>query len=138
MSLFERPKHARNNSPLDRKHLGERTGESQQRYSCLHDCLPTDLNPFPQKSEMHEAPQVLCVLRLLKNVMDPPANANEPPRWLPTFTTLILLHALRVIFYPSTACFLLQRPELDVSGMPMSFGTLTAAQTVGRRDEAGC
>lgn len=79
---------------------------------------------------MHETPQVLYVLRLLKNVMDPPANADDPPRRLPTFTTLILLHALRGIFYPSnfiyprTARFLLQRPELDVSDVPMLFGML--------------
>lgn len=79
---------------------------------------------------MHETPQVLYVLRILKNVMDPPANADDPPRRLPTFTTLILLHALRGIFYPSnfiyprTARFLLQRPELDLSDVPMLFGML--------------
>ena len=79
---------------------------------------------------MHETPQVLYVFRLLKNVLDQPANANDPPRRLPTFTALILLHALRGIFYPSnfiyprTARFLLQRPELDVSDVPMLFGML--------------
>ncbi|KAF8548696.1 hypothetical protein OG21DRAFT_1489159 [Imleria badia] len=79
---------------------------------------------------MHETPQVIYVFRLLKNALDPPANANDPPRRLPTFTTLILLHALRGIFYPSnfiyprTARFLLQRPELDVSDVPMLFGML--------------
>ena len=79
---------------------------------------------------MHETPQVVYVFRLLKNVLDPPANTSDPPRRLPTFTTLILLHALRGIFYPSnfiyprTARFLLQRPELDVSDVPMLFGML--------------
>lgn len=83
-----------------------------------------------QTSDMHEKPQVMYVFRLLKHTMDPPANANDPPRRLPTFTTLILLHALRGIFYPSnfiyprTARFLLQRPELDVSDVPMLFGML--------------
>ncbi|KIJ58791.1 hypothetical protein HYDPIDRAFT_119198 [Hydnomerulius pinastri MD-312] len=77
-----------------------------------------------------ECIQVLYVFRLLKNVMHPPANAREPPRRLPTYASLILLHALRGIFYPSnfiyprTARFLLQRPELDVSDVPMLFGML--------------
>lgn len=79
---------------------------------------------------MHEAPQVIYVFRLLKHAIDPPVNADDPPRRLPTFTTLILLHALRGIFYPSnfiyphTARFLLQRPELDMSDVPMLFGML--------------
>ena len=130
MYFFERPEHTRNSSLPDRKYLGERTGESQQRCWCPHDGLLSDSDLLPQKSEMHEAPQVLYVMRLLKNVMDPPANANDPLRRLPTFTTLILLHALRGIFYPSnfiyprTARFLLQRPELDVSDVPMLFGML--------------
>ncbi|KAH0839437.1 ribosome 60S biogenesis N-terminal-domain-containing protein [Lanmaoa asiatica] len=83
-----------------------------------------------QKSDMHEMHQVIYVFRLLKNAMKPPVNVDDPPRRLPTFTTLILLHALRGIFYPSnfiyprTARFLLQRPELDVSDVPMLFGML--------------
>lgn len=83
-----------------------------------------------QTSEMHETSQVIYVFRLLKHAMDPPTSADGPPRRLPTFTTLILLHALRGIFYPSnfiyprTARFLLQRPELDMSDVPMLFGML--------------
>ncbi|KAG6373606.1 hypothetical protein JVT61DRAFT_6258 [Boletus reticuloceps] len=46
-------------------------------------------------------PQVLYVFRLLKIVLDPPLNMGDPPRRLPTFTTLILLHMLCGIFYPS-------------------------------------
>ncbi|KIJ58798.1 hypothetical protein HYDPIDRAFT_33811 [Hydnomerulius pinastri MD-312] len=70
-----------------------------------------------QQSDMQENPQVLYVFRLLENVMHPPANARDPPRRLPTYASLILLHALHAIFrpsnfiYPRTARFLLQRPN---------------------------
>jgi len=56
-------------------------------------------------------------------------STNEPHR-LPSYTTLILMHALRGIFYPSnfiyplTARFLLQRPELDTTDVPMLYGML--------------
>lgn len=59
-----------------------------------------------------------------------PPPSDEPPRRLPSYTTLILLHALRGIFYPSnfiyplTARFLLQRPELDTNDVPMLYGML--------------
>ncbi|KAF8122115.1 hypothetical protein EV363DRAFT_1301417 [Boletus edulis] len=93
-------------------------------------CQIANLEESVQKYDMHETPQVLYVFHLLKNVLHPPSNVGDPPRRLPTFTTLILLHALRGIFYPSnfiyprTARFLLQRPELDVSDVPMLFGML--------------
>jgi nucleolar pre-ribosomal-associated protein 1 len=57
-------------------------------------------------------------------------HSNEPPHRLPSYTTLILMHALRGIFYPSnfiyplTARFLLQRPELDTKDVPMLYGML--------------
>ena len=56
------------------------------------------------------------------------ATVSDPLPRLPTFTTLILLHALRGVFYPSnfiyprTASFLL--PELDVSDVPILSGML--------------
>lgn len=77
---------------------------------------------------MQERAQVLYVLRLLQNVMRP--SVDGVPVRLSTYVTLIVLHALRGIFYPSnfiyprTACFLLQRPELDVGDVPMLFGML--------------
>jgi len=77
---------------------------------------------------MQEKPHVTYILDLLKDVLPPPSG--EPPRRLPAYTTLILLHALRGIFYPSnliyplTARFLLQRPELDTKDVPMLYGML--------------
>ncbi|KAF8838207.1 hypothetical protein BDN67DRAFT_955439 [Paxillus ammoniavirescens] len=93
-----------------------------------------------QKSDMQERLQVVYVLRLLRNVMPPSANAQDPPRRLPTYASLILLHALRGIFYPSnfiyprTARFLLQRPELDVSDVPMLFGMLYSSSDEWKKE----
>ncbi|KIJ58488.1 hypothetical protein HYDPIDRAFT_34133, partial [Hydnomerulius pinastri MD-312] len=93
-----------------------------------------------QQSDMQETPKVLYVFRLLKNVMPPPANARDPPRRLPTYASLILLHALRGIFYPSnfiyprTVRFLLQRPELDVSDVPMLFGMLYSSSDEWKKE----
>ena len=83
---------------------------------------------FVQVTDMQEKPHVLYVLTQLKNTL--PYPSDEPARRLPTYSTLILLHALRGIFYPSnfiyplTARFLLQRPQLDTSDVPMLYSML--------------
>ncbi|KAJ6512246.1 ribosome 60S biogenesis N-terminal-domain-containing protein [Mycena vitilis] len=80
-----------------------------------------------ETADMQEQPHVVYVLNVLRNILPPPA---EPVQRLPSYTTLILLHALRGIFYPSnfiyplTARFLLQRPTLDVTDVPMLYGML--------------
>jgi nucleolar pre-ribosomal-associated protein 1 len=70
------------------------------------------------------------ILNLLKGVVTPTeAGTDNVPR-LPSYTTLLLAHSLRGIFYPAnfiyplTARFLLQRPQLDASDVPMLFGML--------------
>lgn len=89
---------------------------------------------------MQEKSQALYVLQLLKNVMNP--TADNVPRRLPTYSTLILLHALRGIFYPSnfiyprTARFLLQRPELDVTDVPMLFNMLYSNSDDWKKERA--
>ena len=71
---------------------------------------------------------MLYILNILKDTIR--THSNEPPHRLPSYTTLILMHALRGIFYPSnlmyphTARFLLQRPELDMTDVPMLYGML--------------
>ncbi|KAJ6559224.1 ribosome 60S biogenesis N-terminal-domain-containing protein [Mycena vulgaris] len=81
-----------------------------------------------ETADMQEQPHVVYVLNILRNVLPPPAG--EPLRRLPSYTTLILLHALRGVFYPSnfiyplTARFLLQRPTLDATDVPMLYGML--------------
>lgn len=68
------------------------------------------------------------VLDLLRDLL--PAPSDEPPIRLASYTTLVLVHALRGIFYPSnfiyplTARFLLQRPELDPHDVPLLYGML--------------
>ncbi|KAJ7109702.1 ribosome 60S biogenesis N-terminal-domain-containing protein [Mycena crocata] len=81
-----------------------------------------------ETADMQEQPHVVYVLNILRNTLPPPSA--EPLRRLPSYTTLILLHALRGIFYPSnfiyplTARFLLQRPTLDATDVPMLYGML--------------
>ncbi|KAJ7780624.1 ribosome 60S biogenesis N-terminal-domain-containing protein [Mycena maculata] len=81
-----------------------------------------------ETADMQEQPHVVYVLNVLRNLL--PQPTAEPIRRLPSYTTLILLHALRGIFYPSnfiyplTARFLLQRPTLDVTDVPMLYGML--------------
>ncbi|KAJ7863151.1 ribosome 60S biogenesis N-terminal-domain-containing protein [Mycena olivaceomarginata] len=81
-----------------------------------------------ETADMQEQPHVVYVFNVLRNLLPPPTT--EPAPRLPSYTTLILLHALRGIFYPSnfiyplTARFLLQRPTLDVTDVPMLYGML--------------
>ncbi|KAG1888586.1 ribosome 60S biogenesis N-terminal-domain-containing protein [Suillus subluteus] len=79
-------------------------------------------------SDMQEKQHALYIFNLLKNLIKP--SSDGPPLRLPSFASLILSHALRGVFYPSnfiyprTARFLLQRPELDVTDVPMLYGML--------------
>lgn len=78
---------------------------------------------------MQEKPHVIYLLDLLRDHIPAPADRSSPPR-LPTYTSLILCHAIRGIFYPSnfiyplTARFLMQRAELDTQDVPMFLGML--------------
>ncbi|KAG2153453.1 ribosome 60S biogenesis N-terminal-domain-containing protein [Suillus bovinus] len=79
-------------------------------------------------SDMQEKQHALYIFNLLKNLIKPSSDGS--PLRLPSFASLILSHALRGVFYPSnfiyprTARFLLQRPELDVTDVPMLYGML--------------
>ncbi|KAG1732030.1 uncharacterized protein EDB91DRAFT_1058414 [Suillus paluster] len=78
-------------------------------------------------SDMQEKQHALYIFNILKNLIKP---SDGPPLRLPSFASLILSHALRGVFYPSnfiyprTSRFLLQRPELDVTDVPMLYGML--------------
>ncbi|OBZ71822.1 hypothetical protein A0H81_08147 [Grifola frondosa] len=71
------------------------------------------------------------IFNLLRDLV-PETPSGDSPR-LPAYTTLLLAHSLRSIFYPSnfiyplTARFLLQRPELDAGDVPMLYGMLYSA-----------
>lgn len=77
---------------------------------------------------MQEKPHVLYILALLKDTF--PFPMDDSVYRLPSYSSLILLHALRGVFYPSnfiyplTARFLLQRPELDTNDVPMLYSML--------------
>ncbi|KJA21610.1 hypothetical protein HYPSUDRAFT_87850 [Hypholoma sublateritium FD-334 SS-4] len=84
-----------------------------------------------QNADLQEKPNVVYILDLLKDLMPTPTiHSSEYPRQLPTYTALLLMHALRAVFnpsnliYPLTARFLLQRPTLDTADVPMLYGML--------------
>ena len=71
------------------------------------------------------------IFGLLKPLLpEPSLSSSEYPRRLPTYTSLLLCHALRTVFYPTsslyplTSRFLLQRPALDISDVPMLYTML--------------
>ncbi|KAG6856484.1 hypothetical protein H0H87_003952 [Tephrocybe sp. NHM501043] len=113
------------------------------RYGTMRDialCQLAGLWQYLESADLQERPHVLHILTLLKDTL--PAPADEPPRRLPSYTTLLLLHSLRGIFYPSnfiypiTARFLLQRPELDTNDVPMLYNMLYSS-TDGWKKERG-
>ncbi|KAF9558394.1 hypothetical protein CPC08DRAFT_639060 [Agrocybe pediades] len=89
-----------------------------------------------ETADLQERPHVLYILNLLKDLYPStiPTNATfsdpEYPRRLPTYTALLLMHSLRAVFnpsnfiYPITARFLLQRPTLDITDVPMLYNLL--------------
>lgn len=91
---------------------------------------------------MVEMPQVLYTLSQLKNCLDTTTPDQSIPR-LPSYTTLLLAHSLRGIFYPSnfiypiTSRFLLQRPEIDVNDVPMLFSMLYSGFNEDWKKERG-
>jgi nucleolar pre-ribosomal-associated protein 1 len=90
---------------------------------------------------MQEKPHVLYILHLLKNALKEPFEEGPSPR-LPSFSTLLLAHAMRGIFYPEhftyplTARFLLQRPELDTTDVPMLYAMLYSSSDDWRRERS--
>lgn len=83
---------------------------------------------------MQEKPHVMYIFDLLQNAIKTSASPDGHVPRIPTFATLLLAHSLRAIFYPSnfiyplTSRFLLQRPELDVTDVPMLFGMLYSSE----------
>lgn len=78
---------------------------------------------------MQEKPHVVHILSLLKDSIPEP-SADDSVIRLPTYITLLLAHSLRGVFYPSlfvypiTARFLLQRPKLDLTDVPLLYNLL--------------
>jgi nucleolar pre-ribosomal-associated protein 1 len=106
-----------------------------------------------QNADLQERDYVVYLLALLKNAIFAPShdankmnvNADEgiyPPR-LPSYITLLLFHSLRGIFnpstfvYPLTSRFLLQRPELDVTDVPMLYSMLYSSDSEDWKKERG-
>jgi nucleolar pre-ribosomal-associated protein 1 len=79
---------------------------------------------------MLEKPHVVHILSLLRDALAVQSPTPGVTPRLPSYTTLLLAHALRGVFYPSnftyplTAKFLLQRPQLDVTDVPLLYSML--------------
>ncbi|KAF8519438.1 ribosome 60S biogenesis N-terminal-domain-containing protein [Gautieria morchelliformis] len=86
-----------------------------------------------QEAEFLEKDQVVYILNILRDLLPPPSSASSAPR-LATYSTLLLAHALRATFYPSSflypviSRFLLQRPELDTTDVPMLYSLLYSSE----------
>ncbi|KAH9887708.1 ribosome 60S biogenesis N-terminal-domain-containing protein [Cubamyces lactineus] len=93
-----------------------------------------------EHADLQEKPHVMHILNLLKDLTTS-APTEEAPR-LPAYTTLLLAHAFRGIFYPSnfiyplTARFLLQRPTLDAADVPMLYGMLYSSSDDWKKERA--
>lgn len=72
-------------------------------------------------------------MNILQDLLPPPSSASSAPR-LPTYSVILLAHALRAIFYPSSflypviSRFLLQRPELDTTDVPLLYSLLYSSE----------
>ncbi|KAG8724075.1 hypothetical protein FRC11_002213, partial [Ceratobasidium sp. 423] len=94
-----------------------------------------------QDVDFQERNQLIYTLDLLRNLI--PQTDSTPshliPR-LPTYTTLLLSHALRDIFSPATPLyplisrFLLQRPEFDPKDVPLLYTLLYSSSGEWRRE----
>jgi nucleolar pre-ribosomal-associated protein 1 len=81
----------------------------------------------------HERDQLLYTLRLIRHSILPPTESNSFPR-LPPLISLFLSYVIRAQATPShflyslTSRFLLQRPILDTSDVPMLYSMLYASE----------
>ncbi|EIW81785.1 hypothetical protein CONPUDRAFT_143472 [Coniophora puteana RWD-64-598 SS2] len=88
--------------------------------------------------QMLEKAHVLYTLNILKDTL--PSTENDDVPFLPSHTTLLLAQALRGIFYPSnfiypfTARFLLQRPTLDTSDVPLLYAMLYSGTDAWKKE----
>ncbi|CUA66956.1 Protein furry homolog-like [Rhizoctonia solani] len=91
--------------------------------------------------DFQERNQLIYTLDLLRNLIPQPDTtpSQSIPR-LPTYTTLLLSHALRNIFSPATPLyplisrFLLQRPEFDPKDVPLLYTLLYSSSGEWRRE----
>ncbi|CAE6491117.1 unnamed protein product [Rhizoctonia solani] len=91
--------------------------------------------------DFQERNQLIYTLDLLRNLIPQPDSTPSRliPR-LPTYTTLLLSHALRDLFSPATPLyplisrFLLQRPELDPKDVPLLYTLLYSSSGEWRRE----
>ncbi|KAF9480206.1 hypothetical protein BDN70DRAFT_833085 [Pholiota conissans] len=107
-------------------------------------CQIVGLWKLMETADLQERPHVVYILNLLKDLLHAPsvAASGHPPQ-IPTYTTLLLMHALRAVFnpssfiYPLTARFLLQRPSMDSGDVPMLYNLLYSSNDDHWKKERG-
>lgn len=88
-----------------------------------------------QPTAFREKELVLLVLERVRDALPPPpptsvAGTYDEVPWLPSMTTMLAAHALRLVATPHASAFpdvcryLLQRPRLDVLDVPMLYRSL--------------
>ncbi|KZT52357.1 hypothetical protein CALCODRAFT_92465 [Calocera cornea HHB12733] len=89
-----------------------------------------------QEIDFFERDQLSYTLQLVRNAL---AWETEPER-LPTFTVLLCAYAVHSLFhpavlvYPHISRFLLQRPALDTTDVPLLYGMLYSSSDDWRRE----
>ncbi|CAE6428618.1 unnamed protein product [Rhizoctonia solani] len=91
--------------------------------------------------DFQERNQLIYTLDLLRNLI-PRADSmpSHPIPRIPTYTSLLLSHAIRDIFSPATPLyplisrFLLQRPEFDIKDVPLLYTLLYSSSGEWRRE----
>ncbi|TFK24236.1 hypothetical protein FA15DRAFT_423825 [Coprinopsis marcescibilis] len=101
------------------------------RVRSLSASLLAALAKLLEHADLQERPHVLYILGQLRNLLARPTlQGGKYPERLPSYITLLLLHSLRGVFnpssfiYPLTSRFLLQRPELDPTDVPLLYSLL--------------
>jgi nucleolar pre-ribosomal-associated protein 1 len=90
---------------------------------------------------MQEKPLVLHILDIVRG-LGPTTTVEASVSRIPSYTTLLLAHALRGVFYPSnfiyplTARFLLQRPMMDPTDVPMLLSMLYSSGDDWKKERA--
>lgn len=100
-------------------------------------CLSTTVQLIP-RAQFHEGPQLQHTLELVAHAL-PPKDLGNPSR-LPPLIALFVAHALSALanpssfIYPLSSRFLLQRPTLDASDVPLLYGMLYSSSDASRRE----
>ncbi|CBQ73977.1 conserved hypothetical protein [Sporisorium reilianum SRZ2] len=108
--------------------------------------LVSNLYLAMREAEFQEKEHLTMLLDLLRDALDTTSTVQDSPAstaaapYLPTTTTLFIAHALRAVttpgtfMYPIISHFLLQRPALDITDVPLLYSLLYTASDKYRQE----